>query len=274
MCSFTYFSTRTCTRWVVFYFLSSSRELPKCSCPWMEQSLLALKWIILYLAVICQSESHKRSRCTFWVTAISVHLGSYLLVTGRFGGGGWWRKNRGVSLSLFYLLSNCPQRKTFWVWIPNWIFFYWNVCGPVNRGKLLDWRFSTEYRKLTGFHCKPGLSHCLHFNCFKKQNFWGGKLLLLSGIICFCESRLMELSVWNQQNSLSLELNYSLWNAAESVAQGAWKGTRDLKVGQQHQRLYFLPTGEWRADGTIKISRNPVEFFKHIHPGGSSWSLI
>lgn len=150
MCSFTYFSKRTCAKWVVFYFLSSNRELPKCSCPWMEQSLLALKWIILYLAVICQSESHKGSRCAFWVTAIRVHLGSYLLVVSRFGGGdGEGRGTEEIPPPLFYLLSGCPQRKTFSVWIPNWIFFYWNVCGPVNCGKLLDWRFSTELREVS-----------------------------------------------------------------------------------------------------------------------------
>lgn len=90
-------------KWLVFCFLFSNRELPKCFCPWIEQSAIVLKWIILYLAVICQSASHARSRCAFWVTAITGHLGSYLLVVGRFGGGEWWKKgNWGLASSLVY----------------------------------------------------------------------------------------------------------------------------------------------------------------------------
>ena len=148
MCSFTYFSKRTCARWVVFYFLSSNRELPKCSCPWMEQSLLALKWIILYLAVICQSESHKGSRCAFWVTAIRVHLGSYLLVVGRFGGGGWWRKgNRGDPPHCFIFWAVVPKEKPSQS--ESLTESFSTVCGPVNCGKLLDWRFSTELREVS-----------------------------------------------------------------------------------------------------------------------------
>lgn len=96
-------------------------KLPKCSCPWVEQSGIALRWIILCLAVICQSQSHNYSRCTFWVTAISVHLGSYLLVTGRFGAGGWWRKgNWGPFSSPFCLQWLSPTRTTR-TFIPMWI---------------------------------------------------------------------------------------------------------------------------------------------------------
>lgn len=120
-------SRRTWTercKWVVFYFLFSNRELPKCFCLWMEQSAVALKRIILYLAVICQSKFHTRSRCTFWVTAISMHLGSYLLIIGRIGSGGWWRKeNLGLAPSSVYFLNkDGSQRKTFSVWTLKWIF--------------------------------------------------------------------------------------------------------------------------------------------------------
>lgn len=40
------------------------------------------------LAVPCQSKFPIRSRCTFWVTATSVHLGTYFPVIGRSQGGG------------------------------------------------------------------------------------------------------------------------------------------------------------------------------------------
>lgn len=40
---------------------------------------------------LCQNESHEHSRCTFWVAAIRVHLGSNLLASGRFGGRGMVR---------------------------------------------------------------------------------------------------------------------------------------------------------------------------------------
>lgn len=122
-------------KWVVFYFLFSNKELPKCFCLWMEQSALALKWIILYLAVICESKFHTRSRCTFWVTAISVHLGSYLLIIGRFRGGGWRKENIGLAPSSVYFLSkDGSPRKTFSVWTLKWIFCIEMFVGLLTAG--------------------------------------------------------------------------------------------------------------------------------------------
>lgn len=104
-----------------FYFCTSQRDLPTHFCPCMEHCMTALEWIILYLATLCQNESHEHSRCTFWVAAIRVHLGSHLLAIGRFGGGEWWgQESQGLlSSSFFWQLY---QGRTFSLWTLLWIF--------------------------------------------------------------------------------------------------------------------------------------------------------
>lgn len=151
---FAYFSKRTWTKrckWVVFYFPSSNRELPKCSCPQMEPSTLAPKWIILYLAVICHSKSHKRSRCTSWVTAISVHLGSYLLVIGRFGEGDGKGREPGTFPCIVLSSQPLSPKKKLLSLNPQPNLFFISMFGPEIMGSFWIRGFQLREASLTSF---------------------------------------------------------------------------------------------------------------------------
>lgn len=159
---FAYFSRITWTtkcKWI-FYGLSSNRELPKCSCPWVKQSVIALKWIILYLAVTCQSKSGKRNRCTFWVTAISVHLGVIYWLLADLRVGDVERRETEDFL---------PHSSISWVIVPKE-----KSSESESLNKCLSLMFVVLFTAgsfwIGGLHwrekSKPGLFHCLKSNCF------------------------------------------------------------------------------------------------------------